>query len=360
MTQEKYPQKPYRLHFVALWKIYLDFQYFLLCCPFRLAISPGGRSAIIKSNLVQKTLCLFYNILGFFWTFRNLPLSSLASNPKDPSMYLFLAVNVENLLVKCATVKRFWFDETKIVAIIDFILDAENNLPFPKTSSNLLVTPLSYLLAILACLHYTGMAIIHFLTGRLYYVASVGSSSIPLESWNVSVWWDQMLSEGRFSFFINGQVSNEIFDRVAGILAAVGYLWRLVLGGNEELFFLLAVLTMWIATNEFQTRFKAPCDGKSNTMKGVRTWSEISREYDALKILADKINGVFGWTIFYMVIQTALFNSVNTDDIFMNEFSTNWPKIVSFIIYSLTIGSIFLLMADCCRKVVKISNFYIL
>lgn len=342
--------KSCRLRLVTLWKTYLDIQYLLFCCPFRLIISKDGYSAKLQSNIVQKAVCFTYKVFGFFWIFRNLQ-GSLPSNPKDPSMYLFLAVNVDNLFLKVATVKRFWFDEKKIVQIVNYILNTENGLPFPEASRNFCLSLDPGLWVIIACTIFTGMAFGHWLTGSLYFVTSAKPTGMTILNWNASVWWNGMLDKGRFTFFLDKQVCSVAIESAAALLAALGYLWRLVVGANEELFLLIMTFTMWVTANEFQARLITTNGNIPNQLKRLRSWPDISREYEAIKTLADMVNNVFGWTMFSAVIQTALFNSVNTDDLFQNDSGFDWTKVCTFSVYSFTISVVFLLSADVCKKV---------
>lgn len=146
-------------------------QYIFLCCPFRLEINKNEQSAILKSNTVHKMVCFLYKVVGLLWMIRNLQIG-LPTNPKDPSMYLILAVNIDNVLLKLATAKRFWFDEQKILEIVSYILEKENDLPFPEASEMFLLKWYPGFWVMVASLVFTLTAVSHWLTGNLYFVTS--------------------------------------------------------------------------------------------------------------------------------------------------------------------------------------------
>lgn len=171
---------------------------------------------------------------------------------------------------------------------------------------------------------------------------------MSLLHWNGTLWWDWMLNEGRFSFIMDCKVCGTTIESVAGVLAAIGYLWRLVVGANEEFFLLIATFTVWICVNKFQSGIKTCRRQKSIRMK---SWSEVSKEYETIKILVEMINSLFGWSMLYLVVETTLFNSVNTDDLFQNNDGFDWGKVFTSGIYSLKIAAVFLFSADVCIKV---------
>lgn len=353
VAQEKLFSKsntPCRSRLVTVLIIYLNFQYFLLCCPFRLIVARGGQKVKIKTNLIQKILCFVCTILGLFWLVRNLQINNVLSNPKDPSVYLSLAVNVANLFLKFATVKRHWGDEEKLLQIANFILDTKNDLPFPDICRNHIFIPLTHILTTLVCILFTGLGIVHFLMGNLYFLTSVNSTESTVLNWNASSWWTRMLAEGRVTFFLDNQNVNGKVGSATGILAAIGYLWRLVCGANEELWPMIFAFIIWVSVQEFQARLQISESNCQDQISTARTWATISKEYEAIKFLTCMINDIFGWTLLCMVLQTTLYNSVNTD-IFLNDAVTSWSKVIPFAIYSLAIASVFLLAADSDKKV---------
>lgn len=100
---------------------------------------------------------------------------SIPSNPKDPSIYLLFAVYMDNLCMKMAAVKRFWFDERKLIEMVNYILDTENSLPLPKFSEKL--ASILYAVVTAACMYFSGAAIAHFLGGAVYNGGSVNPTS---------------------------------------------------------------------------------------------------------------------------------------------------------------------------------------
>lgn len=249
--------KSSRYSLVVLWKIFLDFQSILLCSPFRLKVSRNGEYASIQTCLLQKLVCGLYAFVGFFWVLRNVR-HTLPTNPKDPSLYLVMALHITVSLLKLITVKKFWLDQAKLVQIVNFILDKNNNLPFPKTEShNILAGYFGKLVVPLSCSLYTGMAISHWISERFYFISPASHNhheDIPINTWNFTSWWRGMVEEGRYTYFL--QYDNNFNDTTAGILAAVGFLWRLLLGANVELFLLLVAFTLWVPASEFQKRLQ--------------------------------------------------------------------------------------------------------
>lgn len=268
-------------------------------------------------------------------------------------MYLLLAIDINTILLKLATAKRYWHDETKILQIVNNILDHGNGLPFPAMHSNSLLPLISNISIFVSCLFCTAMGVCHWFTGRLYFITYAKPNVITIQNyWNMSVWWDQMMSQGHFTFFLD-QDSYTPLRSMAVVLASMGYLWRLILGANEELFFLIAALTLWITASEFQQRLQTSFGKMSRHPKNRQFWPHILREYKAIKSVANIINNVVSWTMINLVVHTVLFNSVNFDDFFLNNLSFDWLKTSTFGFYSLTICGIFLLMADVTRKVCK-------
>lgn len=347
-SKEVIPPKSCRTQLAIFWETYLNFQYHFLCCPFRLAIARDRKCATTKTFLLQKILCFIFALLGFFWNIRNLQLS-LPSNPKDPTMYLLLAVEINTIFLKVSTTRRYWCNEKKLLKIVNYILDTKNNLPFPVVSQKINIEDYVRVGAVVACSFYTALGIAHWLTGRLYFIAAVKST--PILSWNASIWWDQMLGEGRYTFCLNNQVSSVLMESIAAALAAVGYLWRLVLGANENMFYVIMSFTLWVTTYEFQSRLQPPRWETYGKPASLSLCSEIFLEYKAIRTLADMINSVLGWTMFYMVVQATLFSSINTGDIFLNDSTFDGIRIFGFGVYFFTICVTFLLMADACKRV---------
>lgn len=341
-----FPPKSFQIHLANFWKVYLDFQYFLLCCPFRLIIAKDGRSANTKQCPIQKILCLSYTFFGILWNFRNMQLSlSLPSNPKNPSLYLLMAVDINTRVLKLITAKRLVCDEGKLLQVVNYILDKGSGLPFPEISGNSFSTFHTMVVAVMICSFFTGMGFVHWFTGKLHYLASVKINSFL--SWNITVWWDAMLLQGRMMFNLDDQVSNTWLEALAGVVAAIGYLWRLMLGSNENLFYIVLTFTLWVTTYEFQARLQ----NKNGNHFTRRAWSEIFREYNAIKNLADMISNLFGWTMLFMVVQVTLYYSVNFGDIFLQKCNFDGMKYFGYTLSSATIIMTFFLAADAIKKV---------
>lgn len=350
MSKKYFTPTSCRSLLVTALKIYLDCQYFLFCCPFRLVIAKDGHCATTKSNIIHKCICFVYKILGLFWTIRSLQTSSLPSNSNDPSLLLGLALDIDTAYIKIATVRRYWRGEENLLQIANFILDPDNDLPIPQTRRSLLLKAVLWISTSFACILLTGMGVAHFFTGSLYYVRSSETAANSTLHWNRSCWWNRMLHDGRVIFFMDPQPPNASIEVVAAVLATVGHLWRLVLGATEELFCLIVVIALWVIANEFEKRLQHSRIAKLDKPTKAHTWTEISREYEAIKTLADLMNHILGWTLLGMVVQTALYNSVNAD-IFLKASRTSWTKTVAFTTYSLSVSVIFLFAADISRKV---------
>lgn len=348
----------------TLWKIYFDFQYFFLICPFRLKIYEG--EVRVKSWFPQKLLCGIVSFFGFFWILRNVRLSQ-PINAKNPAMFLLMANLLTISFLKLLTIKQYWRNQHDLVKILQLLLDTSSHSILPTKYSRSESTKWNVIFTLM-CSVYTGMALSNWITG---------SSHLSLSSdWSTSWWWDQMVEGGRFNFFLGNGTSFPL-ENLCGAMAAIGFLWRLVLGSNVEFIVLIAAITMWLparqfsaylqklnSTSHWKTKHRKIMFHNFQILKSRETdavqqkgsysnWEEIFMEYEALKELTALVNQMFGWNLGYVVLEIILYNSISFDEIFIQKGYIDWGMLSTVGIYLLTTSSALLLSADVCSKVME-------
>lgn len=347
---------------VGYLKIFFDFQYFLLNSPFRLKLErtevDDSCRVTVKSWLPQKILCGFLTILGFVWL-SGVMRTCLPAKSKDPSLFLLMVLFVVWVLARILRVKIYWFEQANLVAILNHILDRQNELSLPTTSPLLkfILTSKKCLIAFgLICTLYIALPITNLLAGMS--LDSGKNVNEPHETW-----WPRMIRLGRRNFFL-GNVTSDTGDTIVGVLTALGFGWRQVVGTNiQPLVFLVSFLA-WLPSKGFAEQLLGSTSSQfSEESKGVgenkctnsrqKCWIEIRKEYEIVKKLMSMINGMFGWSNCYFLIELILYYCVTIDKIFWKEYFPDWINIWSNAVFlSIQVGA-FLLAADICEQVTR-------
>lgn len=117
-----------------LLKIYFDFAYYLCIAPFRFvltesSVSEGMRFYKAKSSWYQKALCTSFTLLTVIWRFRaTWTITFSPINSSGSGVYLEITSNIVNILHKMLTLKILWLDRSKLLSLLNCLLNARTKL----------------------------------------------------------------------------------------------------------------------------------------------------------------------------------------------------------------------------------------
>lgn len=122
--------------FTNFVEIYFQVTYYLCYSPFSLINNPTTGKFVLHHNKLQKTLCIFFNMLGFLckveqyqWdvnrihNFQNI---TSESEPNNPVSYLALLSSIFGTAYRIKTLHQFWFRRTDFVDFVNGLQNAHN------------------------------------------------------------------------------------------------------------------------------------------------------------------------------------------------------------------------------------------
>lgn len=120
-----------------------------------------------------------------------------------------------------------------------------------------------------------------------------------------------MINETRHSFFLDKPVGTEsgsvFMDTCLMTIGTFGYFYRRMLGVHGHFMKTVVVLMVWIVVKSFVQNTLEYVKGEKQ--KHEPTWTQINKQFNAVRELADMINEKFGMQILCIVTSSCSYYS---------------------------------------------------
>lgn len=318
-----------------LFKIFLDFTYFLCISPFRLEHVSSKSSSVIslessankyfnKSWLPQKILCLVTTFLGIFWILRDIR----STNPfrydrriKSPSpfMYFRVAFNILNGIVKLITVKHLWRNSNDILAVANYAASVEKkyswNFHAPRKRLIIFLSALNMIFALVTCISGLGLDL-----SRNHSKCANSTIEGFFELWVI-----KLVDTAKYSLFLDSYNLHEYpwGVTIITVIGAIGYIQRRILAISADYLILITTLTLWVPARSFAVSLTEShrsswkvCRDKQLSTLGVLNYIQVQDHFDSIKILSNLINSTFSHKVTFYLLRIVVYYSTSLDDIF--------------------------------------------
>lgn len=349
--------KPLKMEFQApghtdltnFLKFFFNASYFLLFCPFRLCLNHVDNCGKLvqyfstKSHGVHKLICASCSFLSFLWLIKEFRVAILQGNPKDINLHFRTVSNILDWMAKLVTLKKLWVHREEIVTLLNFILEVGASVPI---NFHIRVT-----LPIGLILMHVGTAFLGWLAGSGVMFENF------LTDWSPRGWWSLMVHGGRVSFFIdrvarldNGVnlAGNQSTDIIFGTLGAVAYLQRRLMGTFTDLFVVMAVLTLNMATRCFSSKLRS---------NGSMSWQKVHGEYKSLKKLSVLINTLIGTNVALFVPFATVYFATSLEHVFLGNLPMDFGRMARTAFFYLDELTILLVSADVCHRLASLGDW---
>lgn len=288
-----------KLDFEYFLKTYFNACYHLLLCPFNVTKKAShsqekAHYVITEANLARKILCSFLYFLDFFLLLGEIR-AVIPGRTNNLGLYFLMMHAVCDTVLKLVALKQFWWNLQEVAHIINFASTCGSS----ATLHNAIYTRSPKFIS--------KMLVITFTTFAVYFWAS-GTYHLHTTSWSPTTWWNGLISWGRFSFFLEGEFTdNWAIDAIIGSLTCISFLHRKIFGGYTDLLIIMAAVTVQRATANFLEVLYLE--------DGAR-WHYVRREYETVKRLCARINTFWGKNIGLRLVVLILTWAFSINDMF--------------------------------------------
>lgn len=323
------------------YKIYMDFSYFLLISPVRLIQDAKSGLYSMRTFLPQKLLSALASILSCCWIIAEMRKPIETSSKVKAEIWFNTMLQIMMSLTKLATLKMFWWNNHDILMVVNFLVKNSGSgakALKPPTKRKLLV--------IILCLVYALMGITNWLTGR-----NLGH----IRNWSVTWWWDRIVSQGCYNFFLPNSTcirlsATPAWKSTLGLLSAFGFYQRQVLVLFSLLNLLMGILILWCSSKSLAALLQQDVQNQpkedtlfiltqkwkhlKNTKPPIvshqmNTLAERIIQLSALENLCNLVNKLYGSSLSYFLIGNVLFYSTEFFKVFIKE-SKNFDGLNAF------------------------------
>lgn len=367
---------------------YFNYNYYLLCCPFRLHFKSGKNNIPLyelKSCFLNKLLCAFLTCLNVLQTL-NILKTSLPKDVHDPKMYLIMTFLGASSLYKLVAIKNLWRNQEDILKIVNFLINPKNPIPIPH-ATHFMLSWKGKLVMISFCILYPLVWMCHWVVGRSTISHPSAVCDHEINRMRGIEWlWTTAVISGRENFFMgNGNVTTadmhkwtlfscrypfSVAETIMGVLFTLGFYSRIVIDFGLEVLLIIISCTLNMIVRAFVTNLKqgsASSDNKSENEVAVKfsksrkhisidmeesgiprnnCWEEVHAQYEAIKELTHLINHTWGWNLFLFLVSLILYYSVSFDEIFFRNSFPQWGKIIPTVFFFCSSCLILVLAAD--------------
>lgn len=333
---------------LQIWKIFFDFQYFLLCCPFRIKLLKPRNSkfdnlVVATSWLPQRILCVVSTFLSFFWMIAFLR-GKIPTQHNKPSQYLQLAVEINIILQKLALMKIYWLDKSGLLKILNYIIDEDVTIPIPRGSRLF-----NKLLMHFWCMIYL----------VLFLVVKVFITIIKNENERGTGFWVKTFNLGRNIFFMtkSGQLSlNQSLSAVESIIPTVTVASEF----TQQMFYsyltlaaFLPVFTLWTVVKTFVCSVIAANLGSEMNVESYKRLELVKKQYEGMKHLTNLINKVYGLSFSSFLLKIIFYYATRFNVLFNVSLGDSYKvvNLLYLIMNSLSTAATFMLAGDACHQV---------
>ncbi|CAL8072516.1 unnamed protein product [Orchesella dallaii] len=365
LKSENTPEKPgNRRELTNIICIYFDFAYYVALCPFKL-VKNDKNSYFISVWKPQKVICGIFSLLCVLRMITEIRTDTLRQEAStydlNPVLYFRMILRMFGLVYKFTIMKRFWVDSKEY-------LDVVNHIHRGNWSPHHNVKILDEVLIKGVLLYGTTICLTDLLCGK-YFI-------IHTKDWTPTWWWRELVSMGRYTFFVGSRpepnkapLLSEIsaVDVIYAVFTALGLLGRYINGIFSDLCILSYVVTLWIVANTFAKEIKATeCNEvvlieeneavlrHYSKSTNILEWPEIYNRYKSIRKLAAMINQAFGSLVTAFMAEAIIFYSISLDaTLTTNDF---FKKANMLHFYCTTFGILFI-SADICNQMVAIKSW---
>lgn len=251
----------------------------------------------------------------------------------NPISYFRMMLAMFSLAYKLATLKRFYFNQSEFLEVLNNLQNASMLLPEPKIK----------------------IQNAHFIKLFFGMCASVGFADLIIgvnfvgSTWQLTPeWWlRQLVSLARYTVFQGPEPTlnkapelSEIvwIDYILAILTGCGLFQRYILGLFCDLCILSNVLTLWVVVNSFAQSISKTSDAN---------WKVVYSQYKTIRTISQTINRALGNLVTGFMAEAIIFYSINLDRTLVTQ---DVFRKMHMAYYYLNTFSILFLSANICSQ----------
>lgn len=275
-------------------------------------------------------------------------------------MYFKSTIIILDIFFKLLTIKQFIVNREDFLKLVSFV---GNMLPAASTTSSY-GTSATKVVPMLMALVYTSLGFIRWIIGPVGFVFTkdtVRGSTAASTEWTLKWWWLAMVADGRFNFFLEQERQiiapstwqfscNTAVDTILGIVTAIGFFQRRLIGYYTDFLVLAMCMTLHTAVKRFIENLqleqgdinqdKLTITSELRTLANAKesaatAFSLTYRQFREMQKLARMINRLVGTNVTCVIIFTILFSAASLDDVFLASEGTYDGVRLSLIIWSL-------------------------
>lgn len=329
--------------------IYFDFAYFLLFSPFRVVFSSEYKSFCITKWWPQKYFCGLLSSLGYLSTLYQFhrTLTKTSTSNRTPSFYFEIVSIIFAVFLHAFTHKLFYFEQEKILYIINFLNKHNLKSCSSFTNQNEHFWQRKFVWQLVCLFH--SILIIYDISELIGF--NNGFDKITV---------DQLVQRAHKVFFYvdlkHRQEKYWLVDYFLAILVALVWISQYISAQFISLAILYSVVTVWspshflkifLSSNNFK-------DLNSETLPILVNGSEgpfeklgdpnkdaVLQDYQAIKKLASLVSGTFGSMLTCYMGHFIMTLSRNMDGL---VFTPNWRMKIEMLQY-ISVATVSLILA---------------
>lgn len=347
--------------------IYVNYQYFLGICPFRLSNKPkpltdieqGNREvrfSQIKSWLPQKIFCMLGHILSCFWLVEKIRKTE-ASKQRNAAYYIRMADLLLGVYIKAGVLKMMWFNQEEFLKLSEYIRKRNEIFKLHKKKYTIMICFL--------CGYNTLLSFFSVVGG--IHIQTKGTQN----TWNSTLWLEKMMVASKHLFFLennrNQNVTNVNFfkswdEYILFPLTIFGFVQRRLLSFYCDIRLLKSVYTLWIVTNHFHCEINESCLQKLSVcydkcFKTKLSWKTVNSLFADLKELSEILFKLIGTQVTCMLVQFTFHDSRMVVGFRKRLDNLDWGGLLKNLTFTGTSIGFLYFAADACHKVLKFIFF---
>ncbi len=292
----------------------------ILITPFRL--KNGQTKTTSESFTLQKFLCALFTICSFmsycvetFFMDTSHKISNRSSS--NPLILFQTGYSVFLTIRRILTIKFLWIDSQKIISLLNQLHKLPSNM---ANSKSFMVRP--------SVLNLLGVANL-----VLSLISFFGKRQLFL----CGIWLK----------FTNGSVESLLQDVVLAIILLHGHYFFLATCAYP----FCIIILMCALSKSFKTFIKESMFLCTEQQHRLELWSEIERQLNELRVVANLINNAVGNIISCFACEMILHYAVNMEQVFAGDHDHSTPLTVAFFFYFALTCINFLMAADVANNI---------
>lgn len=213
---------------ITFLKIYFDFSYKLIVCPFRLEILQNHKF-VLKTWWPQRIVCFIKSILSICWAVGVIRFWFINEISKNPTMYFEFTLKSISFSLDIIGLKYFWFNPNKFLELGNSFINECGCKCSQYKYQNTPNISRTKLFGVIACSIYLFMCVLKIChPDTPIFNDTINNGTVY--KYKMNWWWNILKKHGNYIFlFYEHNNFGENVDTICGIFATVAYISRYLL-----------------------------------------------------------------------------------------------------------------------------------